>query len=105
MNRRQLMLRHYEAQHGLCYFCSRVMRIREHGEGKMQPDHATLEHLQDAHSPGGRIEKKFLACSCHECNRTRNDEAIRVEQKKRSSTRMREWRKRCKAQNTMGNAV
>ncbi len=58
---------HTERVRGACYWCGEEMNV----EG-IKYSQATVDHLVDAHSPGGRDENSMMVIACWGCNQTRN---------------------------------
>jgi hypothetical protein len=74
----ELRERMYERQMGMCCWCLGTMKLVQILKGHC-PDAATIEHLQDRLSHGGRRhDEANLALSCWTCNNKRNSEREKI---------------------------
>lgn len=67
-DRRKLFDRQIWLQRGRCYFCDKVMKPPQPGDGRITPDQATRDHLV-AQSKGG----KYIVACCTRCNNLKGD--------------------------------
>lgn len=77
---RRRRARMYKKQDGLCFWCSKLMKL-SFEEINKDPDRATFDHIVPV-SKGGANAQKNLVLSCNRCNSHRGNEYVNPHTKK-----------------------
>lgn len=74
--KRRKIIRLYEQQEGLCFYCKSPMALEPRpADGKVASNLATIEHLTPR-SRGGTLRDSNTVAACYQCNNDRGDGRI-----------------------------